>query len=62
MENLTALSDTELIAETIAAQLRKDWEEYAELKKEFFQRIFPNNPGLPEQAQKVARWAGLSTF
>jgi hypothetical protein len=62
MENLAALSDTELIAETIAAQLRKDWEAYAELKKEFFQRIFPNKLWLPEEAQKAARWAGLSTF
>lgn len=62
MENLAALTDTELIVATLEAQLRKDWEDYAELKKEFFSRLTPDKLWLPEEAERAAHWAGLATF
>jgi hypothetical protein len=55
------MTDTELIAQTIAAQLAKDWAFYATLKAEFFARL-DTNPSLAGQAEKAAHWAGLSTF
>jgi hypothetical protein len=55
------MTDTELIALTIASALRKDWEGYASLKREFFSRLLAN-PGLAGEAEKAAHWAGLATF
>jgi len=55
------MTDTELIALTIAAGMRKDWIGYAELKAEFFARL-QGNPSLASEAERAAHWAGLSTF
>jgi hypothetical protein len=55
------MTNTELIALTIAASLRKDWSAYAELKIEFFARL-QSNPSLAAEAERAAHWAGLFTF
>ena len=62
MQNLT---DTELIAATLAAQIEGwqtgKWERYEQLKIEFFRRL-TLDPSLAITAVKAAKWAGLKTF
>ena len=59
------MTDTELIAATLAAQIEGwktgSWVAYEELKIEFFRRL-SLDPALAEAAIKAAKWAGLSTF
>ena len=59
------MTDTELIAATLAAQIEGwqtgKWAAYEQLKIEFFRRL-NLDPSLAEAAIKAAKWAGLKTF